>query len=132
MIAGQIGITRKDQLTLGGIHFSFKSLRNDTGGIQAKLRDSVYTRDAIIPVSPWMKALPIHSPKVTITRTADHVRASWPADNSAFWYIVYAKDQSGWSYSIVPASERTMSLSADRKIETVVVKSVDRLGNESR
>ncbi len=132
MIAGQIGITRKDPLTLGGIHFSFKSLRNDMGGIQAKLRDSVYTRDAIIPASPWMKAPRTRSPKVAIRRDADYVRASWPAINEAFWYVIYAKDKSGWSYSVVPASERSIALSADRKIETVVVKSVDRLGNKSR
>lgn len=132
MIAGQIAITRKDPLTLGGIHFSFKSLRNDMGGIQSKLRESVYTRDAIIPASPWMNASKIPSPKVAIKRDADHIRASWPAVNGTFWYVIYAKDKNGWSYSIVPASERSISLSADRKIESIVVKSVDRLGNESR
>ncbi|MDI1243501.1 MAG: family 10 glycosylhydrolase [bacterium] len=132
MIAGQIRITRKDPLTLGAIHFSFKSLRNDMGGIQAKLREAVYKRDAIIPASPWMKVSSPRSPKVTVARSADHVRASWPAANGAFWYVVYAKDKDAWSYSIVPAAERSITLSADRKIETIVVKSVDRLGNVSQ
>ena len=132
MIAGQIGFTRQDLLTLGGIHFSFKSLRSDMGGIQAKLRDAVYTRDAIIPASPWMKAAKLRSPKVTIRRDAEFVRASWPRVSGAFWYVIYAKDKDGWSYSVQPASEASIALSVDRKPERVVVKAVDRLGNLGR
>jgi hypothetical protein len=60
------------------------------------------------------------------------VRASWPAVKGAFWYVVYAKDSSGWTYSVQPASEKSISLSATRKIDSVVVKAVDRLGNESK
>lgn len=132
MIAGQIGFTRKDDLTRGSIHFSFKSLRNDMGGIQSKLRNSVYSRDAIIPASPWMKAAKLSSPKVTIKRGAELVRASWPSVKEAFWYVVYAKDKTGWTYSIQPASETSIALSASRGIENVVVDAVDRLGNISR
>jgi hypothetical protein len=45
---------------------------------------------------------------------------------------VYAKDSTGWTYSIQPAVETSIALSANRKIETVIVKAVDRLGNESQ
>lgn len=131
MIAGQIGFTRKDSLTLGGIHFSFKSLRNDLGGIQAKLRDSIYTRDAIIPASPWIRAAKLRSPKVTIRRDGEFVRASWPVMKGAFWYVVYAKDKTGWTYSVQPASETSIALSTARGVERVVVNAVDRLGNTS-
>lgn len=132
MIASQIGVTRQDPLTSGGIHFSFKSLRNDLGGIQAKLRDAVYKRDAIIPASPWMKSKRLRTPKVTIRRDAEYVRATWPKVSGAFWYVVYAKDNDGWGYSIQPASETTIALSASRKVESVIVKAVDRLGNENK
>ena len=131
-IANQIGLTRRDPLTLGGIHFSFKSLRNDMGGIQARLRDEVYKRDAIIPASPWIKAAKISSPKATTTHDANYAHVSWPAVRGAFWYVVYAKDGDGWSYSVQPASETSIALSANRKIDSVVVKAVDRLGNESK
>jgi hypothetical protein len=53
-------------------------------------------------------------------------------NRKAFWFVVYAKDSSGWSYSILPASQKSIALSADRKIERVIVTSVDRLGNESK
>lgn len=133
-IASQIEKTRVDKLTRGAIHFSFKSLRNDLGGIQNALRESVYKRGALTPQFPWIKSKPPKSPSVKITKTDAVVRASWVERGSrkAFWFVVYAKDKDGWSYSILPASERSISLSADRKVEKIVVRSVDRLGNESR
>ncbi|MGD9631151.1 MAG: glycoside hydrolase family 10 protein [Pyrinomonadaceae bacterium] len=132
MIVSQVSATRQDPLNLGAIHFSFKSLRNDMGGIQERLRDSVYARDAIIPASPWIKSKRLRSPKVTIRRDAEHVRAAWPKVSGAFWYVVYAKDENGWGYSIKPSSERSISLSTERKIERILVKAIDSLGNESK
>jgi len=132
-IESQIGRTRMTPETSGAIFFSFKSLRNDMGGIQGELRDQVYRRDAVIPEFSWIKTDRPKSPKVRISRGAKFVRASWKevGNRTAFWFVVYAKDKDGWSYSIVPASERTISLSAERKIEKVIVTSVDRLGRES-
>ena len=133
-IAGQIERTRREPLTAGAIFFSFKSLRNDMGGIQNELRQNVYPRNAVIPEFTWIKAPRPAGPKVSISRDRVHVRAAWTERGSrkAFWFIVYAKDKDGWSYSILPASERSITLSADRKIEQLVVTSVDRLGKESR
>lgn len=133
-IASQIERTRADELTRGAIHFSFKSLRNDLGGIQTVLSESVYKRDVLTPRFPWIKAKPPESPKLKITKTDSVVRATWAERGSrkAFWFVVYAKDKDGWSYSVLPASERSVSLSAERKIEKIIVHGVDRLGNESR
>ncbi len=132
MLAGQIGFTRESELTRGAIHFSFKSLRNDLGGIQSRLRESVYVRDAIIPPSPWIRSAKLRSPRVTTKRDASRVRARWKPVKDAFWYVVYAKDKDGWSYSVQPAGETSIALSAERKIQTITVKAADRLGNESR
>lgn len=133
-IAGQIERTRLAPLTRGAIYFSFKSLRNDMGGIQNELRERVYPRDAVIPEFTWIKAPRPARPKVSISRDRVYARAAWTERGSrkAFWFIVYAKDKNGWSYSILPASERSITLSANRKIEQLVVTSVDRLGKESR
>ena len=133
-IASQIERTRLGPLTTGAIFFSFKSLRNDMGGIQNELSERVYPRDAVIPEFTWIKAPRPAKPKVSISRDRVHVRAAWTERGSrkAFWFIVYAKDKDGWSYSILPASERSITLSADRKIERIIVTTVDRLGKESR
>jgi hypothetical protein len=103
------------------------------GGIQNELSERVYPRDAVIPEFTWIKAPRPRPPKVSISRDRVHVRAVWTEQGSrkAIWFIVYAKDRNGWSYSILPASDRSITLSADRKIERITVTSVDRLGRES-
>ena len=132
-IVSQIKLTRNAPQTLGAIHFSFRSLRNDLGGIQKSLREKVYAQDAITPQSTWIKTAKPLAPKVKITRDEKFFRANWTESGKrkAFWFIVYAKDKNGWSYSVLPASAKSISLSADRKIEKIIVTSVDRLGNES-
>lgn len=131
-IADQISLTRTSTETRGAIQFSFKWLARDLGGIRATL-DNVYKRDAIIPESPWIKVERPRSPKVTVERDARYVKARWTerGERRAFWFVVYAKDGSGWSYSILPASESSITLSAGRNIEKIRVKSVDRLGQMS-
>lgn len=130
-IASQLNLTRKDELTLGGIHFSFKSLRRNMGRIQAKLRDDVYKQDAVTPTFPWIKTAKPSSPKVTVAKSGEFVKASWNSDPSAFWFVVYAKDKSGWSTSVLPLSERSIALTVDRGLRQIAVTSIDRLGNES-
>jgi len=132
-IANQIKLTKDSTQTLGAIHFSFKSLRNDLGGIQKVLREKVYAKDALIPQSPWIKTPKILAPKVKIMRDENFVRATWKerGRGKAFWFVVYAKDKNGWGYSVLPAKEKSITLSVDRKVEKIVVTSVDRLGNES-
>ena len=132
-IADQVALTRRGPLTHGAIFFSFKSLRNDLGAIQNKTLD-IYPTDAVIPSFPWISKAKPSPPRVTIRRDKEHVRAAWSerGHRRAFWFVVYAKDKDGWSYSILPASKRLIALAVDRRIEKIVVTSVDRLGNESR
>jgi uncharacterized lipoprotein YddW (UPF0748 family) len=132
-IVKQIGYTREIQLTSGNIQFSFKSVRSDFDKIQSALREQSYKRDALIPPSPWIKTRKPLVPKVKITKDEKFVRANWleRGKRKAFWFVVYVKDKNGWSYSVLPASEKSIALSADRKIEKIIATSVDRLGNES-
>lgn len=133
-LVSQIRLTGESPETLGAIHFSFKSLRNDLGGIQQTLLETVYDRDAIIPRSPWIKTAKPLAPVVKISREENYVRATWAerGKKKAFWFVVYAKDKDGWGYSVLPASENSIALSVNRKIEKIIVTSVDRLGNESQ
>jgi uncharacterized lipoprotein YddW (UPF0748 family) len=132
-IAGQIRLTRGSARTRGGIHFSLKSLRNDLGGIRRVLREEVYARDALVPASPWVTTDRPLPPRVKVSHGKQTVRAVWTerGKRKAFRFVVYVEDGNGWSYSILPASERSISLSAGREIRKIMVTSVDRLGNES-
>jgi len=132
-IIKQISYTREIQLTSGNIQFSFKSVRSDFDKIQTALRENAYQRGAIIPASPWIKTTKILAPKVSIKRDAQFVRVNWTQQGAkkAFWFIVYAKDKNGWSYSVLKKKKKSIALSADRKVEKIIVTSVDKLGNES-
>jgi uncharacterized lipoprotein YddW (UPF0748 family) len=133
-IASQIKLTESSTRTLGAIHFSFKSLRNDLGGVQKLLREDVYAKDALIPQTPWIKRPKPSPPKVTITRDENFVRAVWNEQGTrkAFLFVVYVEDKNGWSYSVLPATEKSISFSSDRRVRKIVVTGVDRLGNESK
>lgn len=132
-IVNQIKRTHGPRTSPGAVHFSFKWLRSDLGGIRDTLRKNVYQKHAVIPPSPWINRGGPEAPKVTIERGRKYVKASWTERGArrAFWFVVYAKDKDGWTYSVLPAAEKGISLTADRKIEKIVVTSVDRLGNES-
>lgn len=132
-IADQIKKTRKSKPSAGSLQFSFKWLPSDLGGIQKTLRESVFQRDALIPASPWIKLPKPLSPLVKIDRAGKYTRATWKerGPRKAFWYVVYVKDKSGWTHSILPAGEKGISLTASRRIDKIVVTTVDRLGNES-
>jgi uncharacterized lipoprotein YddW (UPF0748 family) len=133
-IASQIEKTRGSTATNGAIFFSQRSLRADLGGIQNVLREQVYKTDAVIPHFSWIKMAAPLSPRTTITRGNQYVRVSWRPRGArkAFWFVVYSHDKDGWSRSVLPATERSISLTASRGVDKVIVTSVDRLGNESR
>jgi uncharacterized lipoprotein YddW (UPF0748 family) len=132
-IINQVKITRKSPETLGTIQFSFKSLRRNLGNIQAKISERAFQKDALIPLTSWIKTAKPLAPKVTVKKEADKVKVTWTEQGTkkAFRFVVYAKDKNGWSYSILPAAQKSIILSAERKIEKIIVTSVDRLGNES-
>ncbi len=133
-IINQIATTRAIQPTGGNIQFSFKSIRSDFDSIQSALREKSYLREAVTPTSPWIRSVKPVSPKVEIKRDEKLVRVKWveKGQPKAFRFVVYVKDKTGWSYSILTAGEKSIALSADRKIEKIIVRSIDRLGNESK
>ena len=132
-IVSQIETTRRIQPSAGNIKFSFKSLRNDFGGIQKLLKSSVYQTDAIVPASDWIKSVKPRAPKFEIKKDAGEVKIIWreQGKTKAFWFVVYAKDENGWSRSVLPAATKSIALSTNRQLSQIAVTSVDRLGNES-
>lgn len=130
-LTDQIRGIRGEKSSPGQIYFNFKSLRNDQGGIQQELLNRAYKHRAIIPTSPWIRFKKPASPRISIIRGDKFTAAKWSAQRDAFWYVVYARDVNGWTYSILPASENSIALSSDRNITRIVVKAVDRLGNLS-
>ncbi len=133
-IANQIERTRRIlPETSGAIHFSAKHLLKNTNGVSDVLQTQIYQQNALIPVSPWLSKQKPLPPKIKTQTVGDKLQISWVerGTQKAFWFVVYAKDRNGWTHSILTANRKSIALSKTRKIEQIVVTSVDHLGNES-
>jgi len=133
-IIKQIETSRLLQPTSGNVEFSFKSLRNDLGGVQTLLKSGVYKTDAIVPETRWIKTKRPNTPKITIEKSVDKLKITYRKERGtakAFWFVVRVFDKNGWSYSVLPSAVGGITLSTDREISKIIVTAVDRLGKES-
>ena len=55
-IVDQVLLTRKQPGASGNIHFGFKMLLRNGGGMADALRKDVYSELALVPASPWLLA----------------------------------------------------------------------------
>lgn len=135
-LSRQVRLTRSKVPTTGNIMFSMKYFVNNTNNIRDVLGSQVYNTKAIIPASPWLDPHKPSAPKTVVQHLSDgRVQVRWTPQGSepAFWWIVYAKDQStgSWLYDIHTHDTRFRTLPANVTPSVVGVTSVDRLGNES-
>jgi hypothetical protein len=124
----------------GVIHWSISSDVKNTS-LSKALNETVYKKDALVPASPWMDADKPASPTVQSQLLSDStIRISWsPADErDAFRYVIATRYGNSWSYEIMNRKDRSAVVSTRRfigKINTplqqVIVRTVDRTGNES-
>jgi uncharacterized lipoprotein YddW (UPF0748 family) len=132
----------------GNVHWSIGPLvRSDT--LAAAVVEGPYARDALVPPSPWLDSRPPAAPTVVMDSSGADVVVRWehPDPLDVFRWVVYFRADEAWSYRILPANERQLTLglpggdpaaapgAAPRpapRITEVAVSAVDRVGNESR
>ena len=124
----------------GVVHWSISSDVKNTK-LAAALIESVYKKNALVPPSPWMDDVKPSPPAATAQILSDStVRIDWtPRDGKdAFRYVIATLYGSNWSYEILNRKERSVVLSIRRtsgktttSLQKVIVKTVDRTGNES-
>lgn len=147
-LPNQIALNRTIPQIKGSMHFSIKSLNNNSLGIKDRLSNDVYKTKALIPTMPWIDD---QSPKIPkfeeATRTADGIQLTMknhPSDKETAYYVVYRFDGTQ-KESIEDARnilttvrkstneessfiDQTANLNQDY---TYVITAVDRLHNES-
>lgn len=133
-IVNQIAETRRRGAT-GNIHYSYRTLARNPGGLTTTLRSGLYAPRAVVPPSPWLDATlparPIVSGKAEGSGWALRIE---PATGSKpFWYVISVKTSSGWRSDTISASSGPARyvLTSVSGISGLVVRAVDRLGNES-
>ncbi len=119
----------------GEIHYSVDGLLK-SGAMYAAVQ-KLYSAPALVPLSPWMKSVPLTKPLIESSQNGTtEVALAWhsnPGESISQW-ILYTKYGAHWDYQILDPGTRNKVLTFNRfgeKLHAVALKSVDRLGNLS-
>lgn len=134
-IVNQINSTRAIlKKGAGEIHYSVDGLSKSPTMLNAV--KNAYKTKALIPKSPWIKTSALEKPILFVENANNSVKAKWNTlDNQkVFQWILYTKYGETWETEILERDMISQNLPLTKngkKLNTVAVKSVDRLGNES-
>ncbi len=136
-IVNQIALSRqilKDNT--GDIHWSIAGLTK-SWNMQNAIKTQVYQDKALVPTSPWLKTdRPLSQPKLTIKNNGNNVSASWKLNDNlkAFQWVLFTKYGDEWKTVILNSDIQSLEFPKTyngKSINTVAVKAIDKLGNES-
>ncbi|QBO59169.1 glycoside hydrolase family 10 protein [Chryseobacterium salivictor] len=134
-IVSQINLTRQIlKNSSGTVHYSVDGLSKNVDMFNAV--KNAYQTQALIPRTPWIKAKPLDKPNLSVENNGNSVSIKWNALDAAnvFQWILYVKNGDTWETEILEKDivSRNLPLNKNgKKLNTVALKSVDRLGNES-
>jgi uncharacterized lipoprotein YddW (UPF0748 family) len=117
----------------GHVFFSMKGLMNNKE-LGEDLLKGPYKTQCLIPSYPWIDDKAPESPTANKERVDGKLRISWKpkGTESAFYWVVYAKQGKSWSYAILPGREMKIDKDdAEDPVTHFAVTAVDRNGNES-
>lgn len=119
----------------GHIHFRALSLAENKDNLRETLLAKAYTKNAVIPASPWLDQTKPDAPQIQIAKNpaTKDLRVAMKATGAkpAFRWILQWKDASGWKTTILPASQSSVDIPAQMGAQKFAVSAVDRLGNIS-
>jgi uncharacterized lipoprotein YddW (UPF0748 family) len=128
-IESQIVLTRTDSAAPGHIHWSFKGLARNTGGIADLLTRSVYAQPALIPASPWLGGSAPSKPSIEITGGRIRWRAA--QNSSPRWWLVQTRSGDGWRSRVVAGGEKSVALAPNETLVAVRAVSANGMLSES-
>lgn len=125
-IVAQVARTAQTPGASGIVHFSMRSLLRDRDGITTALREGAYAQAVLPPRWGWLDQ---DVPPAPVAQRGEGGIVSWQPVASASLYAVYARRDGKWSLAeVLPRTATRVQIQAD----AVLVRAVDRCGNESR
>jgi uncharacterized lipoprotein YddW (UPF0748 family) len=105
----QIAIVRENAKgSAGHIHWSFKALRRNTGGVSDLLRSASYQEKALVPASPWLADERPPTPSASLDGKSLSVKAE--KRSSVRWWAVQEEVQGRWRLKVVPSTATRIPL----------------------
>jgi len=135
-IKNQIAISRNIlKNDAGEIHWSIAGLTRNPNMLPA-LKSGPYNEKALVPKSPWIKAVPLQTPTLFIADNGSFVQTSWSTKNAAdvFLWVLFTQYNGVWQTEIVTLDTLSKDIPKSKdgkKLNAVAIKAIDRLGNES-
>ncbi|MGG7469409.1 glycoside hydrolase family 10 protein [Chryseobacterium arthrosphaerae] len=135
-IKNQIDISRRVlKNDAGEIHWSIAGLTKNPGMLPA-LKNGPYNEKALVPKSPWIKAVPLQTPTLFIADNGSFAQTSWSTKNVAdvFQWVLFTQYNGVWQTEILTLdtlSKDIPKFKDGKKLNAIAIKAIDRLGNES-
>ncbi len=137
--------------SMGTVHWSITALvKNDS--LSKALLDGPYNKPALVPSTPWLDNKAPEAPMAKTSLIGESVNISWnhPDEKDVFRWVVQYKYGNNWDYRVLNAADRSLTLqrnllvpptaaqkasgniaSTNLPLNGIMVKAVDRTGNES-
>ncbi|PWN71867.1 hypothetical protein C1631_004420 [Chryseobacterium phosphatilyticum] len=135
-IRNQIEISRNIlKKDAGEIHWSIAGLTKNASMLPT-LKNGPYSEKALVPKTPWIKAVPLQTPTLFITDNGSFAQASWSSRNIAnvFQWVLFKQYNGVWETEIMTLdtlSKDIPKFKDGKKLNALAIKAIDRLGNES-
>lgn len=135
-IKNQIEISRQVlKNEAGEIHWSIAGLTKNVNMLPT-LKNGPYSEKALVPKTPWIKAIPLQTPTLFTKDNGSFIQASWSTKNigNVFQWILFTQYNGVWETEILTLDNLSRDIpksKGGRKLNAVAIKAVDRLGNES-
>ncbi|WP_374443319.1 glycoside hydrolase family 10 protein [Epilithonimonas sp.] len=130
-IAREIEVTRQIvKNNTGEVHWSIAGITKSKA-MQDELKLNVYKDKALIPETKWLSSKDLPELDVTWKKQQSNFLLNWNKQAEALSYVLYLKYGNNWQTEILSPellSKIVPSESNGKKLSTIVVRSVNRLG----
>ena len=135
-ITNQIKVT-KELLNnnVGVVHYSMAGLTQNPS-LMTSLKNEVYKEKALIPATSWVQTEKLEKPNLSIKKAKEFAEVNWTTNkpkNVNKW-VIYKRYGDSWEMEILNSYANSLNIENiknGKKLNTVAIRAVDRLGNES-
>jgi uncharacterized lipoprotein YddW (UPF0748 family) len=135
-IKNQIEISRQIlKNDAGEIHWSIAGLTKNTNMLPT-LKNGPYKEKALVPKTPWLKAVPLQTPTLFTTDNGTSVQTNWSHKNlkDVFQWVLFTQYNGVWEMEILTLDQLSKEIPKYKEgkvLNEIAIKAIDRLGNES-
>ncbi|SHJ89549.1 Uncharacterized lipoprotein YddW, UPF0748 family [Epilithonimonas mollis] len=133
-IAREIDVTRQIlKNNAGEVHYSIAGISKNYE-MQQELKTKSYKEKVLIPESNWLTTNVLTELNVNVRKESSNFLISWNRQTEALSYVIYLKYGDNWQTEILSPqgiNKTVPSFSNGKKLTTIVVRSVGKLGKLS-